>query len=562
MTQLRSGRQRWKPTHTAGLDLSDKETGWRISNAESVNGMHDLVRMLKHSGGVIALWTLVCMASAFTYLNHTTPEYVATTQVVLEPRRSPVGGSDMAANVYGSTLDSAQADSQVQVAKSERTLRFVFDALDLANDAVFSHQEAGMLARLQALLGVHARPDTVDVAQRETVARAQAFQSFSDRIGVRRIGQSYILEISFRAPQPALAAKLANSLTAAYIRDNIVYGAAAMQRGSELLQERVAEIQTEQDAAANAVQTGILPAIAFPDSEARIVSAALTPLNKAYPQTRLIYLLAGIFGLLSGSSASIAYHSLDRTIRNRRHIGRVFNLDQVSVVPLFRRNSALRSTRGALSFTSVMDVSDSDFAEALRVLRTVLLTAKTASRHTAIGIVSWLPGEGRTSIASNLALLVAASNESVVLIDADFRSPALSRALAPDAMTGLDEVLLSEAAGSSPLAVSLNGMLDILPAVAAGKTSNPNVFVGSSKMAEMLRTIRENSYVIFDLPPLSTSSDAQALAHLLDGVILVVEADRATYEHLNEALDLLRGAEASVICIVLNKVRPSVITRS
>lgn len=519
--------------------------------------LEEMLHAVRRSARGLAIWTVALIGLTGLYLGRTAPEFVATAQIVLEPHRQIAVSADSQAEASAPALDSPQADSQVQVVKSERNLRFVFDTMALGSDPAFAPAQPGLLRRLVASL--LPRPAEMPVVERAARAVAASFQNFADRVSVRRIGQSYALEIAFRAPSGAMAARLANAITAAYIRDQIEFKAAAVERGSEFLQGRIANIQTEKDVAVEAVRTGIIPNVPFANSDARVVSTATEPLGKASPQPLVLLPLVTCLGLVSGVGFVLIRHSLDRRIRSRHQVGEALGIDCLSILPRLpnRRGPA---SEGDLPLTAVLDAPLSPFAEALRTLRTAIFVA-SKTRHAAVGVVSWSSGEGRSAVAANLAFLIAASREKVVLIDADVRDPALSRQLAPDAAVGLSEALLTSASTAQLDCVELAQGLAFLPAVARGRSINPNVFIGSAEMQAILLALRRDRDVVVDLPPMSLSSQAQAIGPMLDGVVLLVEAGRTTVDEMLEALRGLRAADIRLFGVVLNKLPPPPVSR-
>ena len=539
----------WPPRKTMVPDAYGSPDGGAGDRQISIG---DLLAVLAANRRALLTWLAACMTLACLYLYVTPPEYVAFTQIILEPRRQAGTGMDAGSGGFPPILDSAQAESQIQVVKSERVLRFVFETLNLVNAPEFTAKSGGLrqsLARWVPFLA--ASPEVVEATGPRS-ASARAFQAFSDRVGVRRIGQSYVLEISYRSPIPRESARLANSVTAAYIRDQIELRASAAERSAEYLQGRITDVNAQQKAAAQAVLAGTIPDMRMPDSDARVISAALEPLGKAYPQSGLIVGFALMLGLLFGLAVIAVRHSLDRTIRSHRDVSRAFGIACLGVLP--NVPTAIRSSRGSVALDTITANPQSDFAEALRVTRTAILTASISSRHHSIGIVSWSPREGRSSIASNLAYLIAASRERVALVDGDLRNPALSRTFAPDAKSGLGEALIGHTPPTDLFRVALHPTLAFVPAAGKGRASDPNLFIGSAEMQSLLTALHSQHDIIVDLPPLSRSSDAQAVSPFLDGIVLVVEANRTTTDDLTAALDALRSANAHLLGIVLNKV--------
>ncbi|GJE28449.1 hypothetical protein LKMONMHP_3320 [Methylobacterium organophilum] len=513
----------------------------------------DLIAAVRRNVVGLLVWILVCVAGAVGYVVTAQPEFLASAQIALEPRLRLPPGADAAAAAAATapTLDSAQAESQLQVIRSVRNLRYVFDTLKLDADPAYADAGPGMIGRILGAVGrLLPFGGGSSLSPEEAAARAReiAFQNFSDRVQVRRLGQSYVLEVSFRGLTARDAARITNGIAASYIRDQVLVRAASDQRGSEFLQGRIATIQAEKKAADEAVASGVIqPDVQFPDSDARIVGAALEPLTTAYPRTKLILLLAGLFGIASGIGAIAVLHSFDRVVRTPGQIRQTLGVDCLAVVPRLRHGAA------RLPDTAALDHPTSDFAQALRLLRAVLFTAGNDGQPVSVGFVSCLPDEGRSALSVNLACLLAASSDRVVLIDADLQNPDLSRRLAPRAEAGLDEFLRAHRSGADLPELPLAGTLSFVPAAAEGRTAHPNTFLGASPMREALTRFDGRRDLILDLPALSRSSDVQAIGDLLSGVVLVAALNRTTLDQLTEARRSLHAANIRVLGVVLNE---------
>ena len=509
----------------------------------------DLIAAVRRQGVKLSIWLLVCFAVSLSYTLRATPEYVASAQIVLEPRiRLPVG-SDSAAAV-APILDSAQAESQLQIIRSVRNLRYVFDTLKLDADPAFTSGDPGLVSRIGGIVAwLRSSSSSIQSQEQETnQAREIAFRNFSDRVQVRRLSQSYIIEVLFRGPKPEATARITNSIAAAYIRDQVLVHAISEQRGTEFLQGRITLIQAEKKAADEAVATGVITDFQFPDSDARVVGEALKPLAAAYPETKLNLLLGIIFGSVSGIVFIAIMNNFDKTVRSPGQIRRILGVDCLVVVPRLRS--------GRLSDTTTLDQPESDFAQSMRLLRTVLFATRAKTHQVAIGIVSCQVGDGCSTLSANLAGLLAASNSRVVLIDANLQKPDLTRRLASNAETGLDQFILSSSDQEKLPEIRLTDSLSFVPAVGADRVADPNAFLGTQAMHTALTQLNDPQNLILDLPPLESSSDAQALGSMLSGIILIAALNRTKLDQLSESIRALRSVNSRVIGVVLNDPLP------
>lgn len=546
------------PGSSSHLALTDPS---RRIDEPPLTTLGDMVATVTRRWRPLSLWLVLCLGGAGWYLRVTPPEFSSSATVILEPRRQTVSTEDGASASYPPTLDSAQAESQIQVIRSERILTSVFDLLDMRHAPEFADRGPGLKDRVLAAVGLTARPDIGNPANVEADAKVMAFQAFSDRVGVRRVGQSYVLEVSYRASSAAQAARIANAVTSAYILAQIDQKAAAAHNGAEYLQGRISDIKTEQAAALDGIRQGIIPTIQFPDADSRVIGAALRPLGKSSPQTALAIAFALSFGLLTGLFVIAVRHALDRTLTTRGQVRHALGVECLGILPDAGRLEMRGARRGPGLARAVITAPTSRFAHAIRSARTAIFLSSQGTRGRAIGVVSWSHGEGRTTLASNIAHLMAVSGNPVELIDGDLRRPTLTGQLAPRSNSGLNEALVDHAGVSRVTTVQLTPTLSFLPAVGAGRTSEPNVYLGAPEMVGLLSNLTSARDVVVDLPPLSTASDAQALCPFLDGVVLVVEAGRTQVEDALDALRVLRAAHANVLGVVLNKCTDRAVRR-
>jgi Mrp family chromosome partitioning ATPase/capsular polysaccharide biosynthesis protein len=540
-------QQRWKRPPDEDAPHPGAVTPGLGPPAEADEGslLHEMLASARLRWRSLALWCLVCVGAAIAYLLLATPEFVATTEVVLEPHQSATA-LDPTLSI-APTLESGLADSHVLVLQSERNLRHVFDALGLADDPEFAHAGFDWLGWIKLRLGMRpeAASQTPDDAAR--VARERAYARFTDGVSVQRVGLSYAIQVSYLALSPEKAAHLANSITAAYILDQVKYNiaAAVAQRGGEFLQHRIADAKTQEDIADAAIRTGVIPDYTFGDSDARIVSAAVEPLKKSYPKTWQVLGFSLAFALLTGVGALFLHSETDRTIRSRLQVRRLTGLDAFAVVP-----KAGKLGR-PLSPTEALERPASPFARVMRALQTLVHASSSGS--CVVGLVSCNPREGRSSIAANLAYLIADSGQPVTLLDADRCNPALTKALAPNALLGLRELASRRGADPNDLKLVINATLSFVPSVRASSGAGESPwFLGSPETMHAIKGLAETGNVIVDLPPLSSAADALAVGRLLTGVIVVAALHKTSVDDLARAVKSMNAFGMRILAVVLN----------
>lgn len=198
--------------------------------------------------------------------------------------------------------------------------------------------------------------------------------------------------------------------------------------------------------------------------------------------------------------------------------------------------------------------SHSPVTEQYRTLRTHLQNLNQQKPIKAFAVTSSIHGEGKTVTSINLAITMAKdlNKKSILLVDADLRRSRISKYLGITSETGLAELIADGASVDDAL---LNIGIDNLTILPAGKAPhNAAELFGSTKLTHLLANLRSKyDYVIFDVPPIIPVTDAGLLGSQLDGVIMVVQANRTQKGIVKHAETLLKQAQAKVLgCILTN----------
>ena len=194
-------------------------------------------------------------------------------------------------------------------------------------------------------------------------------------------------------------------------------------------------------------------------------------------------------------------------------------------------------------------------AEQIKILRTEVLKSMGELGGRTIIVTSPNRGEGKTVTAVNLAVSLAQElDKTVLLVDANLRNPAVHRNLGLNDLPGLSDYLKDKRAVPDLLVNPGINKLTVLP---AGKPiQNSSELMGAPRMEALVLAMKErypDRAIIFDTPSLLTSADPLVLARFVDGVLMVVEAERTSREELRRAMELLEGRK--IVGTVLNKVR-------
>lgn len=311
----------------------------------------------------------------------------------------------------------------------------------------------------------------------------------------------------------------------------------------------------------------------FPISESRVITAATEPLTKSAPRSTLALAGCAVAGLLLGVAAALTRERLDNMFRTVSQVEEVAGMECLGVLPAIttipaasnavpanREAHILRTSLGIHRY--VVDAPFARFTETLRSAK-VAADIKAFSQETrVIGIVSALPNEGKTTVASNLAQLVAHTGHRALLIDADLRNPSMTKALAPEAKEGLVDILAGRRTEADVRWTDPITGLHVIPAVIEGRISHTAELISSPAMANLLSRSRENyDYIFVDLPPIAPVVDVRAAAHLIDGFLFVIEWGRTTKDIIGEVVTTHDLVRSRAIGAVLNKANPAMLRR-
>jgi succinoglycan biosynthesis transport protein ExoP len=201
----------------------------------------------------------------------------------------------------------------------------------------------------------------------------------------------------------------------------------------------------------------------------------------------------------------------------------------------------------------------SRFVETLRNIWALINVAQQKSNAKVVCVISSVPGEGKTTVATNLAAHFAGqSTTRVLLVDADLHHPSLTERVAPDAKVGLKEALLEPKNLSKYVMRKERLNLDVLPCPISERVPNAAELLGTAEMGQLVDTAREAyDLVIIEVPPMAAVVDYKMIARHCDRFVFVVEWGKTSQRIVLECLNDASAFLDRVVCIVLNKVDPS-----
>jgi polysaccharide biosynthesis transport protein len=302
-------------------------------------------------------------------------------------------------------------------------------------------------------------------------------------------------------------------------------------------------------------------------TEARVITAASRPSIPSYPKRVLILAFSLVFGCMVGTGIGALREYRDRVFRVasqvREELGLEF-LGMLQVVDQAVNHKKLTAEQRAAKQLQLKDSLQrytidhplSSFSETLRSIKVAADLALSDRKPKIIGVISVLPGEGKSTVSKNFASLLAHLGAKTILIDADLRNPGLTRAVAPHADVGILEAMRQDRPLRDCLMLEPDSGLFVLPAAVRKRVNHTSEVLSSPAMRGLLDDAGKYfDYIVVDLPPLGPVVDVRAAASMFDAFVFVVEWGRTARIMVQTILAADEAIYDKCLGVVFNKVQ-------
>lgn len=327
----------------------------------------------------------------------------------------------------------------------------------------------------------------------------------------------------------------------------------------------------------------------FPLTDARVISAAVPPSRKSKPVGSLVLAVSITMGVIASLAIAVLREAIDSVFRTSRQAEQVLGVKCLSVIPLataklapgrsvadppdagLSRATRLQPGPGPTPdvphhvfadplYRLAVDNPASVFTEAFRAIKiTAWLRAATRDNRV-IGITSTLPNEGKSTVACNLAALMADAGKRVILVDADLRNPTLVRSLAPLPSAGWMETLTSNIDPLRAIGQDPTTGLAFLPLLPSKPFVHSDEILSSQAFRDLIDQLRRRyDYVVMDLPPIAPVVDVRAVLPVIDSFVYVVEWGSTRINAVRHHLTAMPELQERLLGVVLNKVNLKVL---
>ena len=461
-------------------------------------------RVLRERWWVVGVTVLACIVASVALSLTSTKQYEGTSKVLL--RKSPLNNAVFGNDIFPSSVDPQRdAATNVLLVKSSDVAQGVKRVLRLSDspDAL----------RDQITVEAEENADLVDVTARDGSATraAQLANAFANQY------------IAFRQQTNREAITQGE----ARLRQQLASGAVDKAQGEQALQRLTA---------LEAIQTG----------DALIIDRASVPEGAASPKPLRDAILAGILGIALGVGIAFLLDFIDRRVKTVEDFERLYGLRALVAIP----QQAFRE--------GTPDMRSAAF-EPYRILRSSLSFASVDRRVHAVLVTSAVQGEGKTSVAVNLARAAALSGQRVVLVEADLRRPSFQRHLPLDPEAGgLTTAVVGDHAVRDLIQYGLLGLQNLGVLASGPLPPGSAEIMRSRSMGDTLRQLTtEAELIVIDAPPLLPVADAQILLGRteIDACLIVARAYFTKREQIRRTRSILDQQRVEPIGLAVTGLR-------
>ena len=495
------------------------------TRSESEVDLRRLPSVVLRRAPLLLLAVLVAVAGTYVWSSGKPDEYAATAKVrLLNPNREEIFDGNLPLN-----LDPVrEANTQIELIKSPELRSEVEDALGadaaaLGGLSVTAVDEADILE-------IRVTSTSAAVARAGADAYAEAY------VGARRAKVLEVYEERSEELQRQ-ADRLADEIAALSTDDPARGGLVAQQNA---FREQAAEFEVDA-----ALRTG----------DVEVVQDASLPDAPFSPNPIRDAALAGLLVAALGIGIVLLLDRLDDRLRTAEEAEAVVGAPVLGSIPIHDDDGGRRRLRRQAS-GGLVDLA-SPIAEAYQGLQTALRFSGGHADRRALAVTSPGPGEGKTTITANLAMVLAENGMNVAVVSADLRKPTIGRLFGVNerAQGGLTSVLLGDQsldAALVPIELPSGRRMVVLP---TGSTPpNPTELLSAPEFGKVLKGLQElgADFILVDCPPVLAVSDPLAVAQHVDGLIVVGLLGRTHKADLAETVNRLAQVDAPVVGTIVN----------
>jgi capsular exopolysaccharide synthesis family protein len=368
----------------------------------------------------------------------------------------------------------------------------------------------------------------------------QRVKSYANLLQGRQLSSAVIADLGLDMSSGQLQAEISPSV----IPESVLLQATVVDPSAERAQQIASSLGTKFAELVSSLETP--PGSRTPTVKVEVVEPPALSTRPVSPHPLRDLLAAAVVGLLLGAAIALVRETLDTTIKSLEGLHRLVEVANLGLIPYdgdARKSPLLVYERTQRSARS----------EAFRQLRTNLQFVDVDQPPRVIAVTSSLPHEGKSTVAANLAVILAEAGTRTLFVEGDLRRPRVVKYLGLEGAVGLTDVLVGRAELSDVLQQWGSERLSVLASGAI--PPNPSELLGSHHMTTLLAYLETRfDVVLIDAPPLLPVADGAILAAKADGALLVVRHGATTRAHTEAAMRVLQTVDARLLGTVLNMV--------
>lgn len=395
----------------------------------------------------------------------------------------------------------------------------------------------------------------------DTYAKSRA-KSYADLGKKRVVAEDVIQDLGLNTTPEQLVDQITVTAPTDTVTIKVSAKASTAQGASDLANAWIRAMSTEiakleNGESENATSDGTTQqTTATPAATLTSLESAAVPTSPTSPNRRLYLAVGALAGLLLAFGYALLRNQYDKRIRSADDVAHTMQKPIIGTLPLEKAlvGASSRLIQDAGQHDARRHSAVRHISESLRELRTNIDFLDVDDPPRGIVITSALPGDGKSTVAANLAVTMAETGRTVILIDADLRKPTVANTFNVPGEVGLSDVL----AGRATLEVTItrpDPQLDLFVLPAGSIPPNPSELLGSDALHELVQSfVAEGATVLLDAPPLLPVTDAAVLTARTDGALIVASAGQTRVDSLQQALERIDAVKGTTLGIVLNRV--------
>jgi capsular exopolysaccharide synthesis family protein len=311
-------------------------------------------------------------------------------------------------------------------------------------------------------------------------------------------------------------------------------------------------------------------------SNIKIVDRALIPQSPIYPNPVRNVMLAFLLSLFVGVGLAFFLEFLDNTVKSPEDVEQLVDLPSLGLIPHVSATNGIKKSAYAHQYSygeregeeleedgTLRNIELINYyypniavAEDYRTIRTSILFSTLEEAPQAVAFTSALPQEGKSTTAVNTAVAFAQMDRRVILLDADLRKPRLHKVFENSNRIGLSSYLAGKSSLENIIQPTKIPGMDLIPC--GLHPPNPAELLESRRFQQLIGLLKEDyDFVFVDSPPVLAVVDASVVSARVDGVVLVIRANKTTKKALWQSVETLKKAKAHILGVVFNEVRIS-----